>query len=394
METERWACSPTGVAPETVEAVYALAVAESDPSRREAGLAAMVRAIDPLLDESTRCKVVAAVSHRLHGLGPLEPVLASPSVTEVMINGPGPVWVERGGQVQITDVVLDRDSIELIVERIIMPLGLRADRTAPLVDARLADGSRVNAVMPPLAVDGPYVTIRRFASEVFDLSSFGSPAQVRLLTWAVGARLNVVISGGTGAGKTSLLNALATHIDSGERIVTVEDAAELQLPGSHVVRLESRPANAEGVGHVAIRDLVRNALRMRPDRIIVGEVRGGEALDMVQAMTTGHEGSLSTCHANTPSDALRRLETMIVMNALDLPMATISETLRSAIDLIVQVSRDEDGHRTIAEICTIDRNGVRPLNFEPADGATDQFVVARRRGIEPYRVGPVRPCTA
>ena len=243
---------------------------------------------------------------RVEGLGPLEPLLADPTVTEVMVNGPGPVWIERDGRLERVDVALDNATIGLLIERVVGPLGLRVDRASPLVDARLADGSRVNVVVPPLAIDGPCVTIRRFGTRRITLDEVCPPGVAALLAWAVRARCNVVVSGGTGAGKTTLLNALAAAIPAGERVVTIEDAAELRLPGDHVVRLESRPPNAEGAGAVDIRELVRNALRMRPDRIVVGEVRGPEALDMLQAMNTGHEGSLSTCHANGPADALRR----------------------------------------------------------------------------------------
>ncbi len=255
--------------------------------------------------------------------GPLEPILADPEVTEVMVNGPGRVWVERAGRLERVPVALDTPAIEHLIEKVVAPLGLRVDRSSPLVDARLPDGSRVNAIVPPLAVDGPCLTVRRFGARAIPLAAFAAPSVVALLAWAVAARLNVLVSGGTGAGKTTLLNALAGCIPPGERVVTVEDAAELRLPGEHVVRLEARPANAEGAGEVRIRELVRNALRMRPDRIVVGEVRGPEALDMLQAMNSGHEGSLSTCHANSPDDALRRLETMVLMGDVGLPLAAV-----------------------------------------------------------------------
>lgn len=331
-----------------------------------------VRSVDPLLNDADVADVAGAVVARLHGLGPLEAVLSDPEVTEVMVNGPGPVWVERAGQVAPVDLILDRRQIELVIERIVSPLGLRADRTSPMVDARLPDGSRVNAVLPPLAIDGPYLTIRRFVGDGFHLSDFASTPVVDLLGWAVAARLNMVVSGGTGAGKTSLLNALASRISDGERVVTVEDAAELQLPGAHIVRLEARPANAEGVGQIGVRTLVRNALRMRPDRIIVGEVRGAEAIDMVQAMNTGHEGSLSTCHANSPIDAVRRLETMVLMSELDLPLAAVREHLCAAIDLIVQVERGTDGVRRI--------NGIATLS-QGANGDAEVTLIADRSAV-------------
>jgi len=315
-------------------------------------VASLVREHDPLLGGLAFEATVGEVLARLHGLGAIEPLLRADDVTEIMINGPGPVWAERSGHVSPTDIVLDRSAIDLLLERIVTPLGLRIDRMAPLVDARLADGSRVNAVVPPLAVDGPYVTIRRFSARPFVLSAFAEPPVAAMLAWTVRVRANIVVSGGTGAGKTSLLGALAANIDGAERVVTIEDAAELQLPGSHIVRLEARPANAEGIGGIDIRTLVRNALRMRPDRILVGEVRGAEALDMVQAMNTGHEGSLSSCHANGPADALRRLETMMLMAEVGLPFEVVREHLRSAVDLIVQVAR-LGGRRRIVEVVEV-----------------------------------------
>ncbi|HSL56879.1 MAG TPA: CpaF family protein [Acidimicrobiales bacterium] len=321
----------------------------------------LVRAERPLLPADVVEAIVAAVVARTGGLGPLDPLLADPSVSEIMVNGPGPVWVERSGRVTATDVRLDEAAIRRLVERIVAPLGLRVDRRSPMVDARLPDGSRVNAVLPPLAVDGTCLTIRRFAARPVPLAAFAGPDVVALLEQAVHERRNVVVSGGTGAGKTTLLNALAGRIPAHERIVTIEDAAELRLPGDHVVRLESRPANADGVGAVVVRDLVRNALRMRPDRIVVGEVRGGEALDMVQAMNTGHEGSLSTCHANGPDDALRRLETLALLAGLDLPLAAVREQLGAAIDVVVQVARQPDGARRVVAVAEPDRAGGRCL---------------------------------
>jgi len=317
------------------------------------------------------------------GLGPLEPLLADGEVTEVMVNGPGRVWVERGGVLEQVPTDLDAEAIEHLIEKVVAPLGLRVDRSSPLVDARLPDGSRVNAVVPPLAVDGPYLTIRRFAARPIPLSAFAPATVVALLAWAVRARLNVLVSGGTGAGKTTLLNALGTCIPRHERVVTVEDAAELRLPGDHVVRLEARPANAEGVGEVRVRDLVRNALRMRPDRILVGEVRGPEALDMLQALNTGHEGSLSTCHANTPDDALRRLETMVLMGDVGLPLSAVQTQLESALDLVVQVARGADGARRIvavAEVIDGAATGPRPGSRRaPSRGRT--LTVADAGGV-------------
>jgi pilus assembly protein CpaF len=254
-------------------------------------VAALVRDEAPLLGQLEVDAAVATVVAALEGLGPLEPLVRDAAVTDVLVNGDGSVWVERRGRLEQTAVVLGRADVERLIERIVAPLGLRADRASPLVDARLPDGSRVHAVVPPLAVDGPCLTIRRFGAVDVGLSSFASAAVAALLRDAVRRGANVVVAGGTGAGKTTLLNALAAEIPRGQRIITVEDAAELRLPQPHVVRLESRPANAEGVGSVAVRELVRNALRMRPDRLVVGECRGAEALDMLQAMNTGHDGS-------------------------------------------------------------------------------------------------------
>ncbi len=276
-------------------------------------VAELVRAEAPLLDAPALRATVRVVLDHAHGLGPLEPWLADAEVTDVMVNGGGEVWVDRAGALVRTHLVLSEEVVLHLIERVVAPLGLSVDRAHPVVDARLGDGSRVHAIIRPLAVDGPCLTIRRFGAKPIALGQVAGPGVEALLTWAVRARANVVVAGGAGAGKTTLLNALAGGIDPSERVVTVEDAAELRLPGAHVVRLEARPANAEGVGEVRIRDLVRAALRMRPDRIIVGEVRGGEALDMLQAMNTGHEGSLSTCHANSPGDALRRLETLVLL---------------------------------------------------------------------------------
>ena len=262
--------------------------------------------------------------------------------------------------------------IDHIIEKIVGPLGLRVDSSSPAVDARLPDGSRVHAIVPPLAIDGPYVTIRRFRARVVELDEFCSSADVvALLRNVVRQRRNVMVCGGTGSGKTTLLNALAGAIPSG-RIVTVEDAAELRLPQEHVVRLEARPANAEGVGRVAIRDLVRNALRMRPDRIIVGECRGAEALDMLTAMNTGHEGSMSTCHANSPADALRRLETMVLLAGEGLPLDAVRDQLHAAIDVIIEVGRGRDGRRHIASVVEV---------AEPGDSGPRVRVVASNEGV-------------
>jgi pilus assembly protein CpaF len=314
----------------------------------------------PLLPPSAEAEVLAAVLADVHGLGPLEPLLSDPAVTDLMVNGTGDVWIERLGALECTGLVLAAPEVERLIERIVTPLGLRADRASPLVDARLPDGSRVHAVLPPLAVDGPCLTIRRFGTRTLPIGAFASTEIASLLTQAVKSRANIVIAGGTGTGKTTLLNALAAEIPQGERIITVEDAAELRLPQPHLMRLESRPASAEGSGQVTVRELVRNALRMRPDRLIVGECRGPEALDMLQAMNTGHEGSLTTCHANSPEDALRRLETMVLMAEIGLPLDAVREQLASAVDLVVHVVRASGGTRrvdAVAEVAPPDATG-------------------------------------
>jgi len=311
----------------------------------------------PLLGRQALQEVVAEVLARATGLGPLEPLLADPEVSEVMVSGPDRVWVERAGMLARVTMAIDAAAIEHLIERIVGPLGLRIDRASPMVDARLPDGSRVNAVVPPLAVDGPCLTIRRFGARHVTLAEFCPPGVAELLAWAVRARCNVLVSGATSSGKTTLLNALAGEIGSGERIITIEDAAELRLPQEHVVRLEARPANAEGAGEVRVRDLVRNALRMRPDRIVVGEVRDAAALDMLQALNTGHEGSLSTCHANGPLDALRRLETMVAMGRVALPLEAVREQVAAAVDLVVQVARRPGGARRVVEVAELSGPG-------------------------------------
>ncbi len=333
------------------------ATSDESPAAQRALLRALARDRDPLLPGASVDSVVERVRARVDGLGPLEPLLADASVDEVMLNGGGEVWVERHGRLECTSVVVDERTALALIERIVAPLGLRVDRSSPLVDARLPDGSRVNAVVRPLAVDGPCLTIRRFGARAVGLAEVAHPGTAALLAWAITARANVVVCGGAGAGKTTLLNALAAEIPDHDRVVTVEDAAELRLPGRHVVRLEARPAGAEGNGEVRIRDLVRNALRMRPDRIVVGEVRAGEALDMLQAMNTGHEGSLSTCHANSPADALRRLETLVLMGDVALPLAAVREQVRSALDLVVQISRRPDGSRRVTAVAEVEASG-------------------------------------
>jgi pilus assembly protein CpaF len=316
-------------------------------------LANLVRSEAPLLDAADVTALVGRVRARIGGLGPIEPLLADSGVSDVLVNGPGPVWVERRGVLERTDVHLSRVAIDLLVERVTAPLGLRADRATPVVDARLPDGSRVHVVLRPLAVDGPAVTIRRFGATAVRLAEFCGPAVSGLLADAMAAGRNVVVSGGTGAGKTTLLNALCRLLPPSERVITIEDAAELRLPGDHVVRLETRPATADGLAAVGVRDLVRAALRMRPDRIVVGEVRGPEALDMVQAMNTGHGGCLSTCHANGPADALRRVETMALMGDAGVPLAAVRSQLAGAVDLVVHVVRARGARRRVATVAEV-----------------------------------------
>ena len=306
-----------------------------------------------------RTRIVQQVVDEVLGHGPIEPLLRDPTVTEVMVNGPHRVYVERCGQLVASDVEFaDEAHLRRIIDRIVSRVGRRVDEASPMVDARLPDGSRVNAIVPPIALDGSSLTIRKFSRDPFtvhDLIAFGTLTQqtAELLNACVRGHLNIVVSGGTGSGKTTTLNVLSSFVPADERIVTVEDAAELQLHQDHVVRLESRPSNAEGRGAVTTRDLVRNALRMRPDRIVVGEVRDGAALDMLQAMNTGHDGSLTTLHANSPRDALARLETMVLMAGMDLPIRAIREQVASAVDLIIQVSRLRDGSRRITHITEV-----------------------------------------
>jgi len=308
---------------------------------------------------SLKERLVKEVFEEVFGLGPVQPFLEDPQVSEIMINGAKRVYVEKQGIIYKTEVSFANDQQVLnLIERVVRPLGRRIDADHPAVDARLPDGSRFNAVIPLVAIDGPSVTIRKFSRErltVEKLIEFGSltVAVAEFLQACVVARLNIVISGGTGSGKTTLLNILSGYIPERERIVTIEDAAELQLHQEHVVRLETKPPDLEGKGEVRIRDLVRNALRMRPDRIVVGECRGGEALDMLQAMNTGHDGSLTTIHANTPRDALSRLETLALMAGMDLPLRIVREQIASAVDLIIQVSRLRDGSRKVTQVTEV-----------------------------------------
>jgi pilus assembly protein CpaF len=339
-----------------------------------------------LLEESAplslaqRQFVTRRIEDEVMGHGPLEPLLADPTVSDILVNGPQQVYVERRGKLELTEVRFNDDAhLMNIIDRIVSAVGRRVDESSPMVDARLKDGSRVNVVIPPLALDGPMMSIRRFAIELFkveDLIRLGTinEPMAQVLQAIVHGRLNVVISGGTGAGKTTLLNILSGFVPVSERVVTIEDSAELQLQQPHVVRLETRPPNIEGKGQVTQRDLVRNALRMRPERIIVGEVRGAEALDMLQAMNTGHDGSLTTIHANSPRDALSRIETMVSMTGINFPIRALRAQMASAINIVIQVTRDEDGRRrlvslqevngmegdivTMSEIFTFERRGL------------------------------------
>jgi pilus assembly protein CpaF len=306
-----------------------------------------------------RARIAREVGDEILGHGPIEPLLRDPMVSEIMVNGPSRIYVERAGRLSAVDAEFaDEAHLRRVIDRIVSRVGRRVDEASPMVDARLPDGSRVNAVVPPVALDGSTLTIRKFSADpltVKDLIAFGTltPQVAELLAACVRGRLDIVVSGGTGSGKTTTLNVLSSFIPVDERVVTVEDAAELQLHQDHVVRLESRPANTEGRGEISIRDLVRNSLRMRPDRIVVGEVRDGAALDMLQAMNTGHDGSLTTVHANTPRDSIARLETMVLMAGMELPIRAIREQIASAVDLIIQVARLKDGTRRITHITEV-----------------------------------------
>ncbi|NLH46323.1 MAG: CpaF family protein [Acholeplasmataceae bacterium] len=312
-----------------------------------------------LVPQTERRRIIPEVLAEVIGYGPIEPLLKDDTITEIMVNNASQVYIERKGKLELTDVTFRDDAhVMHIIEKIIAPIGRRIDESSPMVDARLPDGSRVNAIIPPLALKGPALTIRKFAKEPYqvdDLIGFGTwtPEIANFLRACVEGKLNIIVSGGTGSGKTTTLNILSSFIPSTERIVTIEDAAELQMRQEHVVTLESRPANIEGKGQITMRDLVKNSLRMRPDRIIVGEVRGGEALDMLQAMNTGHDGSLTTGHANSPRDMLSRLETMVLMAGMNLPDKAIREQIAAAINLIVHEARFPDGTRKITALTEI-----------------------------------------
>ncbi len=358
------------------------------------------------LSVSEREQLIEEVRYELFGLGPLEPLLADPTISDILVNSPTQVFIERGGKLERTNATFtDNDHIIRVIERIVSSVGRRIDESSPMVDARLPDGSRVNAVIPPVTIDGPTLSIRRFGKEPLRIDKLvenGSITQemVQIFRLCVKARLNILISGGTGAGKTTLLNALSAFIDMDERIVTIEDSAELILQQPHVVRMETRPRNIEGKGEITQRDLVKNALRMRPDRIVVGEVRSGEAIDMLQAMNTGHDGSLTTIHANTPRDALIRIETMIQMSGMRLSERAMRQQIASAIDILIQVARMSDGVRrvtSIAEIIGVKKKEVviqEIFRFERK--GIDQFgnVIGsyRATGIEPNFVERLEEC--
>ncbi|MFB0919993.1 MAG: CpaF family protein [Oscillospiraceae bacterium] len=326
----------------------------------------IMQSIEGLVDDNAsaiprneRSKLVRDIYNNVVGLGPLEPLLADPEITEIMVNGPYSIYVEKKGKLQLSSAVFkDNEHLMNVLSRIVSSVGRRVDEASPMVDARLADGSRINAIIPPLALKGPTITIRKFSKTPFtdaDLIRFGSVSakMMSFLEACVKGRTNIIVSGGTGSGKTTLLNVLSGFIPDNERIVTIEDAAEIQLRQGHVVTLESRPPNLEHAGQITIRDLVRNALRMRPDRIIVGEVRSGETLDMLQAMNTGHDGSLTTAHANTPRDLISRLETMVLMSGMEIPVKAIREQVSSALNIIVQQARMRDGSRKIINITEV-----------------------------------------
>jgi pilus assembly protein CpaF len=356
-----------------------------------------------VLSRNERRRLFEQIVAEILGLGPLEPLLGDDTLTEIMVNGPKNVYIEREGKIERTNAVFESDEhLMRIIDRIVAPLGRRVDESSPMVDARLADGSRVNAVIPPISLVGPTLTIRKFSRTpltVQDLVDFGSitPEAVEFLRACVVSRINIIISGGTGSGKTTLLNVLSGYIPNDERIVTIENAAELQMRQEHVVTLESRPPNIEGKGEITIRDLVINSLRMRPDRIVVGECRGAEALDMLQAMNTGHDGSLTTAHSNSPRDTLARLETMVLMAGMDLPVRAIREQVSSAIQLVVHEDRMRDGTRkvtsvsevqgmegdiiTMSEIFTFDQVGIE-----------DGKVIGRLRptGLRPKFIGVIQ----
>jgi pilus assembly protein CpaF len=361
-------------------------VSEIDPKTLRNEIRGVVEQLcdteNPLLNRNERQRLVNEILDETFGFGPLELLLKDDKIGDIMINGPKKIYIEKGGRIQKSEVVFrDSDHLLQIIDRIVSRVGRRVDETSPMVDARLPDGSRFNAIIPPLALDGPVVTIRMFGSKPLskqDLLAFKAftPEMLALMEAALKARLNIIISGGTGSGKTTLLNTLSSFIQHDHRVITIEDAAELQLQQDHVVRLETRPPNIEGRGAVTATDLVRNALRMRPDRIIIGECRAAETLDMIQAMNTGHEGSMTTVHANTPRDALSRLETMVSMAGLELPMRALRSQFASAVDLIIQASRLQGGPRKVTSICEV-------IGMEGDTIIMQEIFAFRQVGVDP-----------
>ena len=377
-------------------------VRDVDPNLDLSNLVEMRREIEVIVSHflnETQAKLSAAdrlvliqqITNEIIGLGPLDPLLLDDSIDEIMVNGPGQVYVERAGKIELTNITFENDErIMHLIEQILTPIGRHIDEASPTVDARLLDGSRIHAIIPPLSLIGPILTIRKFASSPFSVERLielgtATPEMFDFLRACVEARLNIFISGGSGSGKTTTLNVISSFIPSDERIITIEDAAELRLRQAHVLTLESRPPNIEGKGAVSIRELVRNALRMRPDRIIVGEVRGGEALDMLQAMNTGHDGSMSTGHANSPRDMLSRLETMVMMAGMDLPLRAIREQIASAVDLIVHLSRLRDGSRKIVSITEVQGMASEVIALQ------DVFVFEQTGVVDEVIQGGLRP---
>jgi pilus assembly protein CpaF len=364
-----------------LEALEAIQDEEEVTAQIRRAVADVLRGESTPLSQTERDEIVEHIVWEIVGLGPIEPLFRDPTITDILVNNAHNIFVERKGKLSRISAQFRNDAHLLaVIDRIVSRVGRRVDESSPMVDARLPDGSRVNAIIPPLALDGPVLSIRRFGADITvrELVEYGSitPDMLTLLSGCVKARLNVLISGGTGSGKTTLLNALSSFVPSDERLITIEDAAELRMQQEHVVRLETRPPNSEGRGEVVARDLVKNALRMRPDRIIVGEVRSGEALDMLQAMNTGHEGSMSTIHSNSPRDALARLETMILMAGTDLPNRAMREQIASALDVIIQVQRLSDGGRRVISI-------VEVVGMEGDMVTTQEIFRFKRRGVTP-----------
>jgi pilus assembly protein CpaF len=372
---------------------------EGDVLRREIRLVVehLCNTEDTYLNRAERDRLIEEVLDETFGLGPLELLLKEPTISEIMINGPKNVYVERAGKLERAQIQFRDDKhLMQIIDRIVSRVGRRVDEVCPMADARLSDGSRVNAIIPPLALDGPCLTIRRFGSnplKLEDLLNYKSltPEMVMLLEGAMKAKLNIVISGGTGSGKTTLLNTLSSFISNDDRIVTIEDAAELQLQQDHVVRLETRPPNIEGKGQIKATDLVRNCLRMRPDRIIIGECRGAETLDMLQAMNTGHEGSLTTCHANTPRDAIARLETMIMMSGFDMPIRAMRTQIANAVDLVVQANRLQGGPRKVTHITEIVGMEQETIVMQDIFKFQQEGVDERGRAVGQFMATGIRP---